>query len=112
MSLVFGCASRNPRSRRPRPLREGFTRPADRLPVSTTPVAGKIFVYDDAAMTGPPVASAQTDAQGHFTVTVAPGTYYLAGTTPSVSGARCVGPGAITAAPSIATTADVTCQLK
>ena len=112
VSLIFGCASRQPAESSTGTIEGRFHEAGGPAPGIDNPVAGKIFVYRDAAMTGAPVASARTDPRGHFAVTIAPGTYYLSGTTSSVSGARCVGPGAITVAAAIATTADVMCQLK
>ena len=112
VSVVFGCASRQPAESSTGTIQGRFHEAGGSAPGVDNRVAGKISVYRDAAMTGTPVASAQTDPRGQFAITIAPGTYYLSGTTSSVSGARCAGPGAITVTAAIATTADVVCQLK
>jgi hypothetical protein len=111
-SLAVGCASDRPARTTHTTISGRFHEVGGPAPGIDQVVSGTISVYREATLTGSPVTSVHTDAQGRFNIDVEPGTYFLSGATPAVSGARCTGQGAVTAAIGAVATADVTCQLK
>ena len=52
-------------------------------PGSGAAAAGQVYAFSSASLTGSPVAKVATAPDGSFTLTLAPGTYYLAATSPS-----------------------------
>jgi hypothetical protein len=112
VSLTAGCTSDRPAGTTHATISGRFHEVGGPAPGIDKVVSGTISVYRESTLTGRAVTSVHTDAQGRFRIDVEPGTYYLSGATPAVSGARCTSQGAVTAANGAAATADVTCQLK
>src|SRR4051794_19141624 len=127
LALLTACSSsttRLPDESAASALDEGAISGAIRLvggPAGTpspAPVAGEVFAYRDANLTGDPVATAKAVANGRFELRLPPGRYYLAGTSPSYSidpappKPPCRGAAAVDVAAGATSTADVVCAMK
>lgn len=89
-----------------------FLRVGGPAPGSPVAVAGTVSVYRTSSRSGTPVTAVHTDSRGHFTTSVAPGTYYLGGTTGSVSGRGCASTGATVTSAGATTRTDVLCEIR
>lgn len=54
-------------------------------PGANKPASGEVYAFISASLTGTPTAKAKTASNGRFSLTLSPGTYYLAATSPSFS---------------------------
>ena len=85
---------------------------------SSTPAAGEVFAYRDAGLSGQPVATTRTSADGRFRLRLPLGRYYLAGTSPSFSidpkpaKPPCRAAAAVDVTAGGAATADVICPVR
>ena len=65
----------------------GFAQEGGMAPgTALSPIPGRVSAYTRADGSGTPVASTQTDSEGHFSLQLAPGTYYLFGIDPNLYG--------------------------
>jgi hypothetical protein len=54
-------------------------------PGTDKPASGEIYAFTTAGLTGTPIAKVKTGTDGSFSLSLPPGTYYLAATSPSFS---------------------------
>jgi hypothetical protein len=98
VSIVFtlvlacgGCASSKPRAKST-PSSAGNGTVAGTLQLTggppgaaVLPVAGEVSAFTSISLSGPPVATVKTGSDGRFSLSLRPGTYYLAASSPSYS---------------------------
>jgi hypothetical protein len=54
-------------------------------PGNDNPASGEVYAFTAASLTGAPIAKVKTDSDGSFSLSLPPGTYYLAATSPRSS---------------------------
>ncbi|MDT4932176.1 MAG: hypothetical protein QOK11_68 [Pseudonocardiales bacterium] len=54
-------------------------------PGTDNPASGEVYAFTTAGLTGTPIAKVKTGSDGSFSLSLPPGTYYLAATSPSLS---------------------------
>ena len=118
-----GCSSSNqPASTSTRSPAEGTVTGTVRVvggPVQgSNNSAGQVYVFTSASLAGTPLAKVSTARGGSFTLTLSPGTYYLAATSPSFNIdpppaiPPCHANGPVVVSPGASSKVDIFCAMK
>jgi Resolvase, N terminal domain len=119
-----GCSSSKPRvNSSTAPAGEGSVTGMLQLvggaePGTDNPASGEVYAFNSASLTGTPIAKAKTASNGSFRLSLPPGTYYLAATSPSFSidpppaTPPCRADKPAVVSPGIASRVDVACHMK
>ena len=97
LAVVAACSSGDQHGPRPStPVTGVLQLVGGPAPGAPRPMVGDITIYRGRNPSGPPVKALRTDANGHFQVDLAPGTFFFVGRSSSVSQMACTSSGPIT----------------